>query len=71
MDKKKYIAIDGMDSSGKKTIISSLKSQFGDKIDILPSSELLRKQIHLHSDNWEIELLNNDKEVIRIFLKKP
>lgn len=69
MDKKKYIAIDGMDSSGKKTIITSLKSQFGDKIDILPSSELLRKQIHLHWDNWEIELLNNDKEVIRIFLE--
>ena len=68
-ESKNYILIDGMPSSGKKTISSLLTNKRNDFV-ILPQSEQLKKQINIHWQKWNPTMNDNTVNIITtIFLE--
>ena len=62
------IFIDGMHSSGKKTIQKILLDKYNDKIKILENNNFFREQIKLYWDNWKEKCEISNKTYI-IFLE--
>ena len=62
------IFIDGMHSTGKKTISKMLFDKYNDKIKILDNNNFFREQIKLYWDNWKEKCEISNKTYI-IFLE--